>query len=260
MSVWHDAQHALSDLPVIMPEWRAKPANVRAFTTTRSGGVSRGAYQGRANSGGFNLGAHVGDDPQAVASNCAILNRHLPSPVIFLSQIHGNMVVDAEHLQPGGKADGSITGASGVVCAVLTADCLPVLLCDVRGSVVAAVHAGWRGLATGVLQAAVSRMRLAGAGEIIAWMGPAIGPEQFEVGQDVVDAFSTLNVSGHFVSRSDTGKYLADIYSLAKAILREAGVKEVEGGQHCTVTEADKFYSYRRDGVTGRMASVIWID
>lgn len=234
--------------------------NVRAFTTTRNGGVSRAPYQGRAGSGGLNLGGHVGDDPQAVANNCGILNRHLPSPVIFLSQIHGNMVVDAENLQHGKDADACMTSKPGVVCAVQTADCLPVLFCDLQGRVVAAAHAGWRGLASGVLQATVSAMRRAGAGEIIAWMGPAIGPTQFEVGQDVVGAFSALGMSNHFVSRPEPGKYLADIYSLAKAILLDVGVAEVEGGQHCTVTEADKFYSYRRDGITGRMASVIWID
>lgn len=260
MKAGSDRQIVSADFPVILPQWPRKPAHVHAFTTTRSGGVSRGAYQGRAGCGGMNLGTHVGDDPQAVASNCEALNRRLPSSVIFLSQIHGTMVVDAENLQHGINADACMTSKPGKVCAVLTADCLPVLFSDVQGQVVAAAHAGWRGLASGVLQATVAAMRSRGAGEIIAWMGPAIGPAKFEVGQDVVDAFSAQSNSSHFVRGSEPGKYLADIFSLAKNILLEAGVTEVEGGEHCTVSEADQFYSYRRDGITGRMASVIWMD
>lgn len=260
MSVGSNEKRMSTDFPVILPDWRRKPANVHAFTTTRSGGVSRVPYQGRTESDGLNLGGHVGDDPQAVAANCEILNRQLPTPAIFLSQIHGNVVLNAENLQQGQQADACIASKPGVVCAVLTADCLPVLFCDAQGGVVAAAHAGWRGMASGVLQATVAAMRSAGAGQIVAWMGPAIGPAQFEVGQDVVDAFSVWNGSNHFVPGGEVGKYLGDIFSLARTILLEAGVTEVEGGQHCTVTEADRFYSYRRDGVTGRMASVIWID
>lgn len=260
MNAGPERQRISTDFPVLVPEWRRKPAQVHAFTTTRSGGVSRAPYQGRTESDGLNLGWHVGDAPQAVAANCEILNRQLPSPVIFLSQMHGNLVVDAENLQPGQSADACIASKPGVVCAVLTADCLPVLFCDLQGRVVGAAHAGWRGLAAGVLQATVAAMRSAGAGEIIAWMGPAIGPGQFEVGQDVVDAFPLQNGSNFFVPQTEPGKYLADIYSLAKSILIQAGVAEIEGGQHCTVTEVDKFYSYRRDRITGRMASLIWID
>lgn len=251
---------------LIMPDWPGLPGNVHAFTTTRKGGFSLAPFDDGQNGGGLNLGSHVGDDPVAVTRNRHSLNQHLPSEVSFLSQIHSNVASDAAQLLPGHKADACFTFQSAVVCAVLTADCLPVLFSDTRGTVIAAAHAGWRGLASGILQATVQKMREAGAQEIIAWMGPAIGPAQFEVGQDVLDAFSLIlkNASLYFTPTQTVNqfqaKYLADIYGLARKLLSEVGVSRVDGGVYCTVTEADKFYSYRRDGVTGRMASVIWMD
>lgn len=250
--------------PVIMPDWQGVPDTVRAFCTTRVGGLSLAPYDGGNGRGGLNLGDHVGDEVQAVAGNRAILNSCLPSDVIFLSQVHGTMVCDADALCANAEADAVYARQSGKVCAVLTADCLPVLFSDSKGAVVAAAHAGWRGLAGGVLQNTVQEMRRAGAEQIIAWLGPAIGADRFEVGQDVVDAFDGCikNPADCFrpkIVQGQAPKYDADIYGLARRILATAGVADIYGGQYCTVKEVDRFYSYRRDGATGRMASLIWI-
>lgn len=236
------------------------PANVHAFSTTRIGGVSFQPYDAGNGRGGFNLGDHVGDDPKSVALNREIFNQRLPTPVNFLSQVHGIKVVDASGMQANQIADASFTVKKTIVCAVLTADCLPVLFSNASGTVVAAAHAGWRGLASGILQETVSAMRESTGDDILAWMGPAIGPAQFEVGSDVLAAFSQLNASHCFIPGKASGKYFADIYSLAKQALTEVGVFQVGGGEHCTFTESDKFYSYRREARTGRMASVIWMD
>lgn len=247
------------DLFVITPEVGWFPANVHAFSTTRIGGVSRAPYGSGNGQEGFNLGDHVGDDPKMVALNREILNKHLPSPVNFLSQVHGVNLVDASEFEINRIADGSFTAKKNVVCAVLTADCLPVLLSNARGTVVAAAHAGWRSLASGILQETVRTMRKSASDEIFAWMGPAIGSAQFEVGSDVLEAFPQQNALQCFIPCQTSGKYLADIYLLAKHALAQVGVFRVSGGEHCTFTETDKFYSYRRDGTTGRMASVIWM-
>ncbi|MDO9194380.1 MAG: peptidoglycan editing factor PgeF [Undibacterium sp.] len=250
------------EFSVISPQKGWFPPNVHAFSTLREGGVSLAPYQGISVGGGLNLGDHVGDDSCAVARNREIFSNYLPSHVTFLTQVHGIEVVDAAQLKGNQIADGCVTSKVGVICAVLTADCLPVLLSDRHGTVVAAVHAGWRGLASGILQVAINKMRGSGANEILAWMGPAIGPAQFEVGKDVLDAFPQLGASASqcFVSNNKHDKYLANIYLLARHALAEVGVVQVDGGDHCTVTERDKFYSYRRDRETGRMASVIWMD
>ncbi|MES2048382.1 MAG: peptidoglycan editing factor PgeF [Pseudomonadota bacterium] len=249
-----------SDLSAIIPRVGWFPANVHAFSTTRTGGVSHTPYDAGNGQAGLNLGDHVGDDPKSVALNRDILNKCLPTPVNFLSQVHGMRVVDASGIVGNPAADGSFATKKGVVCAVLTADCLPVLFSNASGTVVAAAHAGWRGLASGILQETVRAMRESAGDEIFAWMGPAIGPAQFEVGSDVLEAFSQFSASECFTPGKASGKYLADIYSLAKHALAQAGVFQVIGGEHCTFSEADKFYSYRRDGTTGRMASVIWMD
>ncbi|MFZ6656127.1 peptidoglycan editing factor PgeF [Undibacterium sp. TJN19] len=250
--------------PVLLPDWSGLPAHVRAFTTVRQGGESLGTYGALEGNGGFNLGDHVGDDQIAVASNRDQLNRQFSSDVIFLSQVHGNIVLDDLTVSAGACADAVVSQQANAICAVLTADCLPVLFTDTAGKVVGAAHAGWRGLAAGVLQNTVNKMRAAGAGEIIAWMGPAIGPDQFEVGEDVLTAFSAQieNVEIYFRPKDgsgEAGKYLANIYGLARKLLNAVGVSEISGGNRCTVTESSCFYSYRRDGVTGRMASLIWI-
>lgn len=257
-----------SPLPCITPHWPGLPANVGALATVRAGGVSQGPYGDGQGGGGLNLGTHVGDDPVHVAANRARLAAILPAEPAWLSQVHGVAVADAASLHgcvP--DADASIAMQSGAVCVVMTADCLPVLFCSTDGLVVGAAHAGWRGLANGVLQRTVASMRAQGAGEILAWLGPAIGPQQFEVGQDVLQAFrdgARDAAERQVLSNAFTaivgkpGKYLADIYALARTMLLRDGVAQVAGGEYCTVSDAAQFYSYRRDGVTGRQASLIW--
>lgn len=243
----------------MVPHWPDLPANVGALATTRVGGVSVAPYDDGRGGGGLNLGTHVGDDPAAVARNRA----QVPGKPAWLSQVHGVAVVDAASVGDGQPvADASIATQPGAVCAIMTADCLPVLFADMAGNVVGGAHAGWRGLAAGVLGETVRAMRAAGAGDITAWLGPAIGPAAFEVGDDVRETFMSA-VSGAQAAFAPypgrVGKYLADMNMLAKLMLAADGVTRVWGGEHCTVTEADRFYSYRRDGVTGRQASLIWI-
>ena len=249
-----------SKLSVIAPIIKFFPDNVHAFSTTRIGGVSNVPYDGGEGHTGLNLGDHVGDDHHLVALNRKILDTCLPSSIKFLSQLHGVKVVDASDVAASQVADACVTSKKNVVCAVLTADCLPVLFSNASGSIVAAAHAGWRGLALGILQETVRAMRVSASDEIYAWLGPAIGPTRFEVGLEVVEAFSQLNASHCFISTQIDGKYLADLYLLAKLALAEVGVSQIDGGEHCTFKEEDKFFSYRRDGRTGRMASVIWLD
>ena len=236
---------------MILPDWPA-PARVHGLMTVRTGGVSQAPWSS------FNLGDHVGDDPTHVAANRASLRRQLPAEPAWLRQVHSARVVEAGR-DPNPEADASFSRETGQVCAVLTADCLPVLFCDRAGSVVAAAHAGWRGLADGVLEATVAAMQVAPR-EVMAWMGAAIGPQAFEVGDEVRAAFVTQQpeAAAAFVPHAP-GKWLADIYALARIRLGHAGVEAVYGGGRCTFNETDVFYSYRRDGVTGRMASLIWL-
>jgi len=261
---------ALSDEDLIHPaspdQWPDLPDAFGALATTRRGGVSTGAYDDGQGGGGLNLGLHTGDDRETVQANRARLQALLPGRPAWIAQVHGADVVDAAAVQPGGPActgDASISTVPGAVCAILTADCLPVLFADLGGKVAGAAHAGWRGLAGGVLEQTVAAMRAAGAGEITAWMGPAIGPDAFEVGPDVKAAFEAAlpgQVADAFRAYPDRpGKYLADIYLLARRTLARAGITRVHGGGRCTATETDWFYSYRRDGVTGRQASLIWL-
>jgi polyphenol oxidase len=246
----------------ILPEWSDAPANVGALSTTRQGGFSNAPYDDGEGGGGLNLGMHVGDAPESVERNRALLRTLLPMEPAWLSQVHGVNILDAADVAHGPEADAVIATRPGVVCAIQTADCLPLLFCDMNGRVVGAAHAGWRGLANGILENTVSRMRDAGAGEIIAWMGPAIGPQCFEVGADVWTAFvgRDADLAKAFIpADGQPGKYLADIYCLARDALVKAGVENVSGGELCTVTDRHRFYSYRRDKVTGRMASLIWL-
>lgn len=236
---------------MLEPDWPA-PARVRACMTTREGGVSASPWTS------FNLGDHVGDDPAHVAANRARLRESLPGEPGWLRQVHSARVVElGRDVDP--EADAAFTRTPGQVCAVLTADCLPVLFCDRAGSVVAAAHAGWRGLANGVLEATVASMGVP-PGEILAWLGAAIGPQAFEVGDEVRAAFVSRHpaATAAFVPHAP-GKWLADIYALARIRLGSAGVRSIHGGGRCTFTEAETFYSYRRDGVTGRMASLVWL-
>lgn len=238
----------------LIPDWPA-PARVRALVTTRAGGVSMAPYAG------LNLGDHVGDDPARVAQNRAILRASLPAEPAWLKQVHGIAVLDADSDIAASEADASVARQAGPVCAVLTADCLPVLFCDRDGSVVAAAHAGWRGLVGGMLEATVAAMQVP-ADRIMAWLGPAIGAHAFEVGDEVRDAFvnAQAQADAAFIARTGSNKWLADIYALARFRLQRIGVNQVYGGGACTYSEAERFYSYRRDGVTGRMASLIWLE
>jgi YfiH family protein len=253
----------------ITPHWPDLPACVGALASTRVGGFSVGPYDDGAGGGGLNLGVHVGDDLAVVTRNRDLLGRDLPGSPAWLNQVHGVAVVDAARVAGAvPDADASIASVAGAVCVVMTADCLPVLFADLDGKVVGAAHAGWRGLAAGVLGATVGAMRAAGAGEITAWLGPAIGPAEFEVGPEVRDTFvaqardgaEAEQVRAAFIPvEAQQGKFMANIYALGRCDLARAGVVRVHGGEHCTVTEAATFYSYRRDGVTGRQASLIWI-
>lgn len=249
-------------MDLIFPDWADAPVNVGTLSTTRRGGASLAPYDDGAGGGGLNLGSHVGDDPKAVRQNRASLRSLVPAEPVWLTQVHGAGVIDATVAANAPEADASIATRPGAVCVIQTADCLPVLFCDMNGQVVGAAHAGWRGLAGGVLQHTVTRMRDAGAGEIMAWLGPAIGPQCFEVGQEVYDTFVSLDpamATAFAPLDNQAAKYLADIYALARKVLCNEGVDRIFGGDFCTVTEKDLFYSYRRDKVTGRMASLIWL-
>jgi YfiH family protein len=253
-------------MELIYPDWIGAPANVGALSTTRNGGVSGAPYDDGVGGGGLNLGTHVGDKLDDVRRNRDLLKSWLPAEPIWLTQVHGASVVDAATTIAQPDADAIIASERGAVCVIQTADCLPVLFCDTAGKVVGAAHAGWRGLANGVLENTVTAMRKAGAQEILAWLGPAIGPMSFEVGEDVRTAFVSQDADAAaafapyaFSANSSQQKYLADIYFLARRRLNASGVNKVFGGGLCTVRDAHRFYSYRRDGVTGRMASLIWL-
>ena len=202
----------------------------------------------------------MGDDPVAVAKNRSILKQQLDLPGVprWLKQVHGCRVVSAENTAPACEADAVCSRIPGQVCAVLTADCLPLLVCDQAGERICAVHAGWRGLAGGVIESAITAMDRP-ASELLVWLGPAIGPAAFEVGEEVRQAFlhHSSQAEAAFVATGE-GHWLADIYSLAKQRLTGLGVGFVGGGEYCTVSDSERFFSYRRDGVTGRMASLIW--
>jgi len=236
----------------LTPDWPA-PANVHALSTTRNGGVSTPPYAS------LNLGDHVGDDPQAVARNRALLRQQLPAGPLWLKQVHTTVVATADTATGIPEADASVARSHNKVCAVLTADCLPLLLCDRQGTVVAAAHAGWRGLAEGVIEATVKAMH-ADPADLLAWLGPAIGPDAFEVGDEVRAIFLAADdaAANAFTPHGD-GKWLADLYLLARLRLSRCGVGHVSGGEHCTFREENRFFSYRRDQTTGRMASLIWL-
>jgi YfiH family protein len=249
----------------IVPDWPAPP-NVRALITTRAGGVSAGPYAN------MNPADHVADDPLAVAQNRALLRALLPNEPHWLKQVHGTAVCRVPGPTPAGavppEADASITDVPAAVCVVLTADCLPVLLCDAAGTVVGAAHAGWRGLCAGVIEATVETMGVPGS-QLVAYLGPAIGPKAFEVGDDVRAAFLAVDAAaeaafapycaGMLNPAPGTQKWLADINLLARQRLAKMGVTRIFGGGDCTFTDSRRFFSYRRDGATGRMASLVWL-
>lgn len=238
----------------IYPDWLA-PQNVRALTTTRVGGYSAAPFDS------FNLSLRSGDNVEHVKRNRALLieSANLPTEPVWLRQVHGNRVIDAADNEPYSEADGSYTKQPRVVCAVLTADCCPVFLCDRQGTRVAVLHGGWRGIARGLIEQGVARMGVSAA-DLLAWLGPAIGPSSFEVGDDVYDAFTSQNLEAATAfKRRDNSRWLADIYALVRQRLQALGVTEVSGANHCTVLERQRFFSYRRDRVCGHMASLIWM-
>lgn len=259
----------------IIPDWPAHP-RVRALSTTRMGGVSTGPY-GLAGGlpGGLNLGRHVGDAPEAVEQNRRILRGALPAEPVWMEQVHGTGVADLdEHVSSSTPvvADAAVASCRDRVCVVMTADCLPVLLSDARGVTVGAAHAGWRGLCGGVIERTVDAMtqRLRASGQEadptwLAWLGPAIGPSCFEVGAEVRQAFLDAAqpdelpaTEAAFVQGVLEGKFFADLYALARLRLARTGCADVYGGGLCTMTDAQRFYSYRRTSTTGRMATLIW--
>jgi YfiH family protein len=234
----------------IIPDWPA-PANVRAFITTRAGGYSKGAFSS------LNLGPHCGDDPLTVRRNRDELVSQLPVEPPWLKQVHGKRVISySRATAEETEADGLVSSSPGQVCAVLTADCLPVLFCNRSGSRVAAAHAGWRGLAQGVLQSTIREMNEAPE-EIIAWLGPAIGPKNYEVGDEVRNAFPGEH-ERYFTNTGD--RWLLDLYGVARHLLSQLGITGIHGGRYCTFSDSERFFSYRRDGICGRMASVIWLE
>jgi YfiH family protein len=249
------ASDAATTCDWLVPDWPV-PVSVRALTTTRRGGISAGPYRS------LNLAAHVGDSEAAVDENRRRLMRAaaLPAAPVWLDQVHGITVVDAGSTAAAATADAGFAATDNVVCAVLTADCLPVLLYDRRQQRVAAIHAGWRGLAAGVIAATIRRMDSHGE-DLLAWLGPAIGPQQFEVGGEVRAQFLAHDACSEaaFQPSANAGRWYADIYQLARWRLNEVAVSSVHGGGLCTVSDPQRFYSFRRDGVTGRMATLIWM-
>jgi YfiH family protein len=235
------------------PDWSA-PGRVRAAFTTRYGGVSSGPWAS------FNLAAHVGDEPAAVAENRRLLRRALalPAEPRWLEQAHG-IAVAVLPAPANAPADAAVTFTPGNVCAVLVADCLPVFLASRSGDRVGIAHAGWRGLAAGVVEATVAALDCA-AGELIAWLGPSIGPRAFEVGAEVREAFLARDAGATSAFRpANSGRWLADLPELARRRLAAAGVATATGGGLCTHADPARFYSYRRDGATGRMAALAWL-
>jgi len=243
----------LSPADCLTPDWTA-PSSVRTLVTTRHGGVSTPPYDS------LNLGVAVGDRPEAVLENRARLAALLPEAPRWLRQVHGSLVVEADGVTAPVEADASFTRTPGVVCVVQMADCMPVLFGADDGSVVAAAHAGWRGLAAGVLENTITAMQT-DPRRLHAWLGPAIGPARFEVGDEVREAFTaqSADAAAAFVPHAP-GKWLADLFALACQRLARAGVERVSSSGLCTVSDAGRFFSHRRDRVSGRMAAAIWID
>ncbi|HEY2628582.1 MAG TPA: peptidoglycan editing factor PgeF [Usitatibacter sp.] len=238
----------------IVPDWPA-PSRVRAFVTTREGGVSTGEY------GSLNLGTSSGDAAEHVARNRSLVRGYLPNDPRWMAQVHGTDVADLDSANGDSpRADAATTARAGNVAVVLTADCMPLFFCDAQGTRVAVAHAGWRGMSSGVIENTVRALGVP-APEVIAWMGPAIGASAFEVGAEVRDAFVAVDEHASEAFRSHApGKYMADLYALARGRLRRAGVSSIHGGGFCTRSDAGRFFSYRRAKASGRMGAFIWME
>ena len=252
-------------LAAVVPDWPAPPG-VSGFVTGRAGGVSRGAWGLDGDRpGGFNLGARCGDDPEAVRENRSRLAAALPAEPVWLRQVHGVAVhVACGPAEDEPVADAAVTDRRGLVLSVLTADCLAVMFTDDRGRAVGVAHAGWRGLSAGVLERTAQAMRalLPPDAKLQAWMGPAIGQDAFEVGDEVREAFCAQDPQAAvaFAPGARPGKWQADLYILARRRLSAAGVARVDGGGFCTFADSGRFWSYRRRADSGRMASLVWIE
>lgn len=250
-------QAAAERLGWIIPDWPA-PAGVNAVCTTRHGGESQPPFDS------LNLGDHVGDNALTVAANRQRIGDvlHLPAEPLWLEQVHGTAVSNTDTVDADGypQADASVALKPDQVSIIMTADCLPVLFCDRAGTRVASAHAGWRGLCEGVLENTLKQLDCA-ADDVLVWLGPAIGAEQFEVGDEVRAAFMQHDSAAEaaFIAGEQPGKWLADIYLLARQRLQQQGIEHIYGGGLCTVSDSERFFSYRRDGQTGRMASLIWL-
>ncbi len=239
----------------LVPDWPA-PRNVRAFVTTRAGGVSAGEYAS------MNLGASSGDEPSRVERNRQVVRELLPTTPRWMVQVHGNQVADLDIFREADTptADGAVSSTPGRVATVLTADCMPLFVADMRGGRVGVVHAGWRGMASGVIENVVRSLG-APAANVTAWMGPAIGPSAFQVGPEVKEAFERFDPAAASAFVPDVpGKFMCDLYALARQRLARAGVREIHGGGYCTHGDATRFFSYRRAPKSGRMGAFIWLE
>lgn len=243
-----------AELNLIIPQWPA-PAHVQAAISCRQGGVSAPPYHS------LNLADHVGDNPQHLAENRRIL-RHalqLPAEPLWLNQVHGTQLAQTASASPGCSADASIASQPHQICAVLTADCLPLLVTNQQGTHVAAIHAGWRGLAGGIIEATLRQFPP--SDPLLLWLGPAIGPQAFEVGPEVRQHFIRLHPADRSAfTPSPQGRWLADLYQLARRRIQYFNVGYIGGGHYCTYSEPQHFYSYRREPISGRMASLVWIN
>lgn len=243
---------------LIHPNWPVSK-HIKAYSTTRLGGISKTPYDS------FNLGFHTDDQLESVTHNRNLLKKilDLPAEPIWLSQVHNNHVIQADQINPNEKhpeADASYTHQKNIICAVLTADCLPVFLCDEDATCVAAIHAGWKGLAAGVIEATIKKLGVPGE-KLFAWLGPAIGPDVFEVGDEVKEQFVAHDAAALDAFKpSPNNRWLANLYLLAQQRLQHHYVTKIYGGDFCTYTDKDRFFSYRRDKVTGRMGHLIWIE
>ena len=239
----------------IIPNWPA-PANVKALQTTRNGGISAAPYNS------LNLGEHVKDNPLHAAQNRQLLSQFVPSEPVWLNQVHGVDVIDAANTSCAPSADASYTTRKNVVCVTMTADCLPILLCDQAGTAVASIHAGWRSLCDGVIEATAKQMPVESS-QLMAWLGPAIGPNAFEVGSEVRAQFIAQDVQAEAAFRPNNDKWLGNLYQIATQRLNNLGITQIYGGGQnepwCTYTDESRFFSFRRDGLTGRMATLIWL-
>ncbi len=241
----------LNNSDLIIPDWPA-PSTVHAIQTTRQGGFSNAPFKS------LNLAAHVQDHPITVVKNRQLLNQFIPSEPVWLNQVHGINVIDAGLSACVQDADASFTTQTNVVCVTMTADCLPVLLCDKQGTAVAAIHAGWRSLCDGVIEHTVRAMGVE-AKDLLAWLGPAIGPDAFEVGSEVRQAFIEKDANATKAFQPHANKWLANLYLIAIQRLNHVGVKAIYGGGDCTYSSPERYFSFRRDGITGRMATMIWL-